>query len=88
LDTVRAHWLFAGHEGIGVVDLLRKAERPREESQYGGHGGGLRSNVPSIAKHRTLTLGNFRRALEAEENGFYATTQFPSWKMKKRFWKG
>jgi len=80
LDTVRANWAsLLAHEGIGIVDCIEEGLNDPVKNLNMAATAEVCAQMYSIdrASQDAYAVETYRRALEAEENGFYATHTLP-----------
>jgi acetyl-CoA C-acetyltransferase len=80
LDTVRANWAaLLDHEGIGIVDCMEEGLNDPVKNLSMAATAEVCAQMYSIdrAAQDAYALETYRRALAAEENGFYATHTIP-----------
>jgi len=80
LDTVRANWpSLLDHEGIGVVDCIEEGLNDPVKNLNMAATAEVCAQMYSIDRKSqdAYALETYRRALDAEEKGFYATHTIP-----------
>src|SRR5690349_3378890 len=80
LEMVRANWSsLLDHEGIGIVDCIEEGLNDPVKNLNMAATAEVCAQMYSIdrASQDAYALETYRRALEAEENGFYATHTIP-----------
>jgi len=80
LETVRANWSsLLDHEGIGIVDCIEEGLNDPVKNLNMAATAEVCAQMYSIdrASQDAYAVETYRRALDAEENGFYATHTLP-----------